>query len=86
MVAVDRLKYALRSPQPAQALRALVLKLSEEGHSKTEISDGLEQLLMQVRAQEDQLPEAEDAILDVLDALAGWCHPAAELLPPKKPL
>ena len=25
----------------------------------------------------------EDAVLDVMDALLGWCHPSAELLPEK---
>lgn len=70
---------ALHSPEPEQAMREAVLRFSEKGHSKAEIRVHLENLLVHVR--ENDPAANEDAVLNVLDALAGWCHPDAQLLP-----
>jgi hypothetical protein len=40
---------------------------------------------VQLRSRPDGRESDEDAVLDVMDALLGWCHPSAELLPEKKP-
>ena len=66
-------------------MRSLVLELSQQGHTKADLYDLLEKLLIQVRTRTDYRESDEDAILDVMDALTGWCHPDAELLPDKKP-
>jgi hypothetical protein len=83
MTIEERVYSALRSSQPATALRALVGDLSGEGRGKAEIIELFENLVVQQRGRTDSREEYEDAILDVLDALRGWCHPAAELLPEK---
>lgn len=83
MTAQERLETALRSVEPVQALRVLVRDLAREGSTKTEIHELLEKFLVQRRAQHDFHDRHEDALLDVLDALTGWCHPSAELLPEK---
>ena len=72
------------SPEPAQALRAVVLRLADEGHARAEIYSDLEHCLLQVRARGDASESDTDANLDVLDALAGWYHPSARLLPDPK--
>jgi hypothetical protein len=79
----DRLEVALHSPKPVPALRALVQELAGEGSNKAEIYGMLEKVLVQLRAQPDFSESQEEAVLDIMDALTGWCHPSAELLPEK---
>jgi hypothetical protein len=79
----DRVANALRSPEPVPALRVVVQELAREGKTKTEIYGLLEKFLVRLRAQPDVAEGDEEAVLDVLDALSGWCHPSAELLPDK---
>jgi hypothetical protein len=58
-------------------------ELGREGTTKGEIYDMLEKYLVRLRTQSDFAESDEDALLNVLDALSGWCHPSAELLPEK---
>ncbi len=85
MTANERLEIAARSTTPVRTLRVLVHDLSLEGISKAEIYRMLETLLAQVRARPDFHEEDENAVLDVMDALTGWCHTDTELLP-ERPL
>jgi hypothetical protein len=75
----ERIKQALRSPDCARALRSLVLDLSREGQAKTKIYELLENFVIQLRTRPDHRESDEDPVLDVMDALSGWCHPDAEL-------
>jgi len=75
----SRLESALRSSQPAQALRALALDLFREGRSKEEIYEYLETFVVRQRTRADYRESDEEMILDVMDALTGWCHPEARL-------
>lgn len=77
----DRLEAALHTPEPVPSVRALVQDRARGGSTKTEISGLLESFLVQLRTRPDFRDADEEAILDVLDALSGWCHPSAELLP-----
>jgi hypothetical protein len=79
----DRMATALRSPEPVPALRGMVQDLAREGTTRTEIYDMLEKFLVQRRSQPDFAEREEEAVLDVMDALTGWCHPSAHLLPEK---
>jgi hypothetical protein len=72
---------ALLAVEPVRALRALVQDLADEGKTKIEIRELLEKVLVQMRTHSDVSEAHEDAVLDVPDALTGWCHPSAELLP-----
>jgi hypothetical protein len=83
MTAEERLRTALRSGEPAGALRALVQDLVHEGSVKTEIYELLEKFLLQLRGKGDFHGTDEGMVLDVMDALTGWCHASAELLPAK---
>ena len=84
MTLEERVRSALRSTQPAQALRALVNDLADDGHAKPQIIELLESFVVQQRSHPDFREGDEEALLDVLDALSGSCHPAAELLPPER--
>jgi hypothetical protein len=64
-------------------LRRSVQDLAQEGRSKSEISQLLERFLNQARMGPDFPEVGEDALMDILDALTGWCRPSAELLPEK---
>jgi hypothetical protein len=77
-----RLQAALENSDPARTLRAVVLELAAQGCPKEEIAALLETLLLDLRGQpQHQNADEEDAILDVLDGLAGWCQADARLLP-----
>ena len=81
MTDTERFETALRSPDPARALRAGVLELAAEGCQKPDLYTRLEKFLLDRRLRADHCESDEDAVLDVMDALAGWCHPAGQLLP-----
>jgi hypothetical protein len=83
MAAHDRVETALRSAEPARALRALVEDLARQGNTKTMIYELLEGSLVELRKQPDYREAYEDALLDTMDSLTGWSHPTAELLPEK---
>jgi hypothetical protein len=82
MTPEDRVAKALRCPEPTSVLRAVVQALADEGSSKLEIYGLLEKALVQVRERSEPAEE-EEVVLDVMSALAGWCHPSAEIRPEK---
>jgi hypothetical protein len=86
MSPLERLHAALRAPAPAPALRAAVTSLGAEGHSKAAIYQLLEQLLLDLRADGATAEQDEELVLDVLDAVSGWCHPTARLLADDEPV
>jgi hypothetical protein len=75
----QRMLTALRSARPGESLRALVSDLARERRSKAGIVELLQTFLVQHRSSIDYHEADEEAVLDVLDALQGWCHPGAEL-------
>ncbi len=82
----DRLENALLTDQPVQALRSVIEDLSREGQTKPDVYAALEQLLVRLRARQNNSESAqEDIVLEVMDALSGWCHRTAELLPDQRP-
>lgn len=79
MLLEARLESALRSAEPARALRSLVRDLSREGCTRSEIYEILGKFVLQRRERADGRESDEEMILDVMDALTDWCHPAARL-------
>ena len=84
MTPFERLRAALEQPDPARTLRTVVLDLAAEGCPKREISVLLEKLLLGLRDRQDHREADDDAVLDVLDGLAGWCQADVRLLPEPK--
>ena len=64
---------ALRSPEPTNRLRSLALNLSAEGHSHDAILETFEKARQELRAADREADE--DAVMDVMDILVGWCSP-----------
>lgn len=81
MAPYERFTDALHSLEPGRALRALVLELSAQGYTKANLLELLEILLKEIRTREDSREADEELVLDLMDALTGWCHPDAQLLP-----
>jgi hypothetical protein len=84
MTTQERLETAPRSSAPGRTLRTLVQDLAREGIAKGQIYDLLEKLVLRLRTQPDYRETEEEAILDVMDALDGWCHPSAQLMPDER--
>jgi hypothetical protein len=81
----ERLFKALRSDNPGDALRTLVVTLAKEGRTRQQIYDLLEQFLVRMRTRSDYRESEEEFLLDTLDALTGWCHPDSRLLAEESP-
>jgi hypothetical protein len=78
----ERFEEALQATDPVAALRALALALNAEGWRKADVLHLFESYQAQLR---DSGREAEeDAVLDVLDFLTGWCSPHMKILPEEK--
>jgi hypothetical protein len=85
MIENERFERALQAKEPEEALRALVLELAKEGRKKADLYALLENVVVRLRAS--HAPEnQEDAVLNVMDALTGWCHPDARLIPDESSL
>jgi hypothetical protein len=78
---MKRLQIAFHTPNPAKAIKSFVEELSSEGVSKDEIYGLFEKFLLNLRREEDFEEEDEDLVLDLMDALTGWCSPQGRLLP-----
>ncbi len=81
MTVDERLLHALGCSQPGPALRSLIRELSREGHAKAQIYQMFEEFLPRLRRRDDYRESEDEILLDVMDALTGWCHPEARLSP-----
>jgi hypothetical protein len=79
MTFIERLQAALDNQDAARTLRKVILELAAEGCPKPSITALLEKLLLDLRGRTNHREADEDAILDALDALAGWSHADARL-------
>ncbi len=68
-----RFEKALRSDDRVITLRQLAQNLLDEGRSREAVQTEFEQVRQQLRdaGREDE----EDAVMDVMDLLSGWCNP-----------
>ena len=80
MGVADELRAAAHSADPYSALRIAVIRWRDAGGSKAEVLTALNGLLAAVRATSTESP-LEDAVLDTLDSVVGWCHPTLDLFP-----
>jgi hypothetical protein len=73
----ESLERALHADEPAKELRSLAVQLFSEGHEKAavlELFEGARQRLRQANRETD-----EDAVMDAMDFLVGWCSPHMRL-------
>ncbi len=80
MLSVEsRVEQALRSEAPVEQLRALAVAMQREGRqppSVLEFFDKNREALREAGREAD-----EDAVLEVMDFLVGWCSPHKSLAP-----
>lgn len=77
MDTISLFKAALATDQPVQELRNAVQNLLHQGAARNDLLLHMEALRNQL--QKDQREADEDAVLDVMDFLVGWCSPHMEL-------
>jgi hypothetical protein len=77
------IEQALRSSQPVNELRNLVLHLLADGQTREAILGLLESARQQLRKVDREADE--DTVMDVMDFLVGWCSPHMKL-PPEQPI
>lgn len=79
-MAVDmRFEQALHSPDRVGALRRLAQSLLDEGNPPAALRAQFEQVRQELRNAARE--EDEDAVMDVMDFLIGWCSPHMKLTP-----
>jgi hypothetical protein len=72
---------AARANRPESALEAVVVAAFEAGVTPV----GMMRACYAAQDLIDDGDRAEDAVIDLMDRLAGWCHPDAHLTPlPRK--
>ena len=77
-MAVDvRFEKALHASDPVGELRRLAQQLLDQGSKLSVVRDQFEQVRQELR--EAAREEDEDAVMDVLDFLTGWCSPHVRL-------
>jgi hypothetical protein len=72
---------ALRADRPGDQLRIAAQSRLDAGESAEQVRHDLERFLLAMRQLPEYREDDENLILDTLDALTGWCHPAAHLEP-----
>lgn len=73
---IDR---ALSSPEPIPNLRALVQELFSRGADKSSVLAALENARQELRQAGREADE--DAVMDAMDFIVGWCSPHMKLEP-----
>ncbi len=79
----ERMEQALQAPDSAGALRSLVQELSHEGLERQPLYDLFHTFLLSLRRGDKSREKDEELVMDLMDALLGWCHPGARLLADK---
>ncbi len=77
-----RIQQALTSSEPVNELRNWLLQLLADGQTREAILELLEHARQQLRQANRETDE--DAVMDVMDFLFGWCSPHMKL-PPEQP-
>ncbi len=81
-VVEEKIICASTSPDAISSLRRAVQELANEGYGKPEIYEFFERVMLHIREQNNDADSAqEDALLEVMDMLSGFCKPELILLP-----
>jgi hypothetical protein len=73
-MAIDpRIELALRTPSPVMSLRDLAAELLRSGQDRDAVYEVFESARAALRTADREADE--DAVMDVMDFLIGWCSP-----------
>ena len=70
---------ALSSPDPVESLRTLAMHRLAQGHDRSAIAASFEEARRALRLADREADE--DAMMDAMDCLIGWCSPHMVLTP-----
>jgi hypothetical protein len=73
----DCFEQALRSAQPVDQLWDLATRLSSQGYNRETILAVFEDKRQRLRS--DDREADEDAVMDMMDLITGWCSPHRKL-------
>ncbi len=76
-VSLRHLVYTTPESEVSDALRDLVETMVRAGRSRDAVYEDLKRLVMDLR--HESRDELEDAVMDVMDVLTGWCSPSARI-------
>lgn len=71
---------ALSSQNPLESFRAMAIERLTQGHDRAAITTSFQEARRQLRLADREADE--DAMMDALDCLVGWCSPHM-LVPPE---
>jgi hypothetical protein len=71
------LVYSTPEGEIADALQDQVGKMLQAGRSRDVLYEDLKRLALELRR--DGRDDLEDAVMDVMDVLVGWCSPSARM-------
>jgi hypothetical protein len=75
----DNLTRCLKSAAPVPEMRALVEECLKQGINHSELLQKLDSVRQQLRQADREADE--EAVMDVMDMLVGWCGPHMSLAP-----
>ncbi len=73
----ELIEQALRSKEPVSELRSLAQRLLSQGQDQAAILALFERVRQRLRQESREADE--DAVMDVMDFLTGWCSPHMKL-------
>ncbi len=73
----QEIEAALRSARPVEQLREFAFGKLRQGHEQQDVLAEFEQARQHLR--EAGREQDEDAVMDVMDMLVGWCSPHVKL-------
>lgn len=71
------LVYSTPEGEVSDTLRGQVEVMVREGRSRDAVYEDLKRLVLDLRREGRD--ELEDAVMDVMDVLVGWCSPSARI-------
>jgi hypothetical protein len=74
---LHHLAYSTPDGKVADVLQDQVEKLVRDGYPQDALYEDLKRLVLEMRR--DDRDDLEDAVMDVMDVLVGWCAPSARL-------
>ncbi len=74
---LHHLVYSTPEVEVADTLRDRVETMVRAGRSRDAVYEDLKRLVLDLRR--DGRDELEDAVMDVMDVIVGWCSPSARI-------
>jgi hypothetical protein len=78
---LEEFESAVRTSEPVDALRKLALEFAARSYSRDRVRELFQQFLVRLQEGTADREADEDAVMDGVDMIDGWCGPHARLFP-----